>query len=490
VPIHPLLLLARRGGSGAARVQLPSSSRFLYNTPSRSARPSKNVAAKSKEGEEIKQQGSSKDAISASQTSSTKNKDSIDSKTSSPQPSVTFPRAKLTPPTTAPTAGPIKLTDKRGPVRDTPDTMAAKGTDSKEVPVAAKKESTAEGLQTGSSGPSSTSEGQVQGGVHKIAKGASLHPAAVEQDRRATKAAAATASVPLTPDENARSKAIAHGELQSSAVTTDEPGKVAEGIVVHHPPRSSSNAGTSSSQPASSASPRDPSQTASSSSTPLSGSESSRRDFVTSGQEVGSGSNEGEREGSRSQSMSQVPELGRVRPANPPHPFDTHSFIKRLQQANFVAKRVEDDGSLAPGEDPSAGTSLSSSKRHDPAEAIMEATRHLLISRGGRVIDHHISRTEVENQAYLFTAALSELRTELQVRARNDTAALRSMVTLLQREVDGLDQKMREDMAGMKHDIQVDMNNRKGEAKEEQNTLEQEIQDLNNRFTISISDLK
>ena len=193
--------------------------------------------------------------------------------------------------------------------------------------------------------------------------------------------------------------------------------------------------------------------------------------------------------------MTQVTELGSIRPPNPLYPFDTHAFIKRLQKANFVAKRMDsalqgEKGAESSSTSPSAETSLSSIKRHDPAEAIMEATRHLIVSRGKRVIDHHISKTEVDNQAYLFTAALSELRTELQVRARNDAAALRSMVTLLQREVDGLNQKMREDVAGMKHDIQVDMNNRKGEAKEEQNTLEQEIQDLNNRFTISISDLK
>lgn len=34
------------------------------------------------------------------------------------------------------------------------------------------------------------------------------------------------------------------------------------------------------------------------------------------------------------------------------------------------------------------------------------------------------------------------------------------------------------------------MNARKSEAKEEQNKVDQEIQDLNNRFTISVSDLK
>ncbi|PWN90732.1 hypothetical protein FA10DRAFT_229405, partial [Acaromyces ingoldii] len=124
------------------------------------------------------------------------------------------------------------------------------------------------------------------------------------------------------------------------------------------------------------------------------------------------------------------------------------------------------------------------------SESIMELTKNSLVDRGEHVVQYHMNKTEAENQAYLFTAALSELRTEVQVRARNDAAALRSTVTLLQREVDGLSQKMREDVAAMKHDIQVDMNNRKGEAKEEQNTLEQEIQDLNNRFTISISDLK
>ncbi|MCO5585209.1 hypothetical protein L7F22_039141 [Adiantum nelumboides] len=170
------------------------------------------------------------------------------------------------------------------------------------------------------------------------------------------------------------------------------------------------------------------------------------------------------------------------------YPFNTHAFIKRLQEAGFMtAYRVEPKEGTPPNQ---AETALSANKRHDPAEAIMESLHQSLVTRGQEVVDSHMNKTEGENQAYLFTAALAELRTELQVRARNDAAALRSMVTLLQREVDSLNQRMREDVASMKHDIQVDMNNRKSEAKEEQNTLDQEIQDLNNRFTISISDLK
>lgn len=170
------------------------------------------------------------------------------------------------------------------------------------------------------------------------------------------------------------------------------------------------------------------------------------------------------------------------------YPFNTHAFIKRLQEAEFIpANRIDTKAGSSPNQ---SSTALSANKRHDPAEAIMESLHLLLVTRGQEVVDSHMNKTEAENQAYLFTAALAELRTELQVRARNDAAALRSMVTLLQREVDSLNQRMREDVASMKHDIQVDMNNRKSEAKEEQNTLDQEIQDLNNRFTISISDLK
>ncbi len=54
--------------------------------------------------------------------------------------------------------------------------------------------------------------------------------------------------------------------------------------------------------------------------------------------------------------------------------------------------------------------------------------------------------------AYLFAAALSELRTELSVRARNDGLALRSTSSLIRREVDALSQKLKEDIGTLKHE--------------------------------------
>lgn len=214
------------------------------------------------------------------------------------------------------------------------------------------------------------------------------------------------------------------------------------------------------------------------------------------------------------------------------HLFDTRAFVRRLEDAGFLnAERVAEAAAAAQGGEgqgetmerrrevldwlaraQGGETSTASTppppppsqdvgstfeltpqpphRPHDPAEAILDLTSSFLHRSSRHTLSLLLDRVAVENQRYLFTAALSELRTELQVRARNDAAALRSITTLLQREVDGLSQRMKEDMETMKHDIAVDMNNRKGEAKEEQNSLEQEIQDLNNRFTISLSDLK
>lgn len=233
-------------------------------------------------------------------------------------------------------------------------------------------------------------------------------------------------------------------------------------------------------------------------------------------------------------------EATEMRPHSPQldHLFDTRVFVKRLEDAGFLnSERLEEraekdaaqesrerqeevkkwiaEANRKPSKGKSKATTSSTSppvdepvtapeldaqtlaistqprhRPHDPAEAIMNLTISTLRSKGAYVLTTLMDRVHVENQRYLFTAALSELRTELQVRARADAAALRSITTLLQREVDSLNQRMREDIERMKHDIQVDMNNRKGEAKEEQNHLEQEIQDLNNRFTISLSDLK
>ena len=79
----------------------------------------------------------------------------------------------------------------------------------------------------------------------------------------------------------------------------------------------------------------------------------------------------------------------------------------------------------------------------------MQGTKSLLMIEETRAANELVAKGEMENEAYLFRAALDELRTEVQVQARNDALALRSQTGGLQREVDSFNQKLREDM----HDV-------------------------------------
>lgn len=90
----------------------------------------------------------------------------------------------------------------------------------------------------------------------------------------------------------------------------------------------------------------------------------------------------------------------------------------------------------------------------------------------------------------MFKAALSELRTEIQVLRKNDMQMLQTELSLLIREVDILEQRLNEGIATMKNDIQMDMNNRKNETREDQKAMDMKIQEINNKFTIRLGDIR
>lgn len=60
--------------------------------------------------------------------------------------------------------------------------------------------------------------------------------------------------------------------------------------------------------------------------------------------------------------------------------------------------------------------------------------------------------TTSQQQAYLFRAALSELRAELTMNTNNNSAAIRAATAALRREVDQLDVKMKENIGNLKHE--------------------------------------
>ncbi|WRT69709.1 uncharacterized protein IL334_006699 [Kwoniella shivajii] len=145
------------------------------------------------------------------------------------------------------------------------------------------------------------------------------------------------------------------------------------------------------------------------------------------------------------------------------HPFDTHAFVSYLEKNEIT---------------------------RGSARALMEAVREMIIKRGTQTGQNMVGKEDAENAAYLFNAALSELRTELSVQARNDGLALKAAAGAIRREVEGLEQKIKEDVQVLKHDIEMDMNNRKAETRTEMKGFDIYIEEINNKFTISLGDLR
>ncbi|KAJ3824580.1 hypothetical protein EV361DRAFT_800408 [Lentinula raphanica] len=143
-------------------------------------------------------------------------------------------------------------------------------------------------------------------------------------------------------------------------------------------------------------------------------------------------------------------------------PFHTHAFFKELEKT-FPT---------------------------NTARSLMRATRALLVDRIGKVRREGLTHKDLDNQAYLFRAALSELRSEIILNTKNDSAAVQSATTALRREVDKLDVKMKEDIATLNHEVQIELDNRKNEIKDEFTRKDIAIEELLNKSIVSISDLR
>ncbi|KAH7100645.1 hypothetical protein BKA62DRAFT_658317, partial [Auriculariales sp. MPI-PUGE-AT-0066] len=124
------------------------------------------------------------------------------------------------------------------------------------------------------------------------------------------------------------------------------------------------------------------------------------------------------------------------------------------------------------------------------ARLMMKATRALLVYRVDRMNGEMLNRKDQDNQAYLFRAALSELRTEMTMRTRNEFAALQTTTSQLRREADSLEGKMKEDVATLKNDLQMDIDNRKHDSRADLTTFEMAIEDLANKMQIKLSDIR
>ncbi|KAF9055190.1 hypothetical protein BDZ89DRAFT_1152982 [Hymenopellis radicata] len=124
------------------------------------------------------------------------------------------------------------------------------------------------------------------------------------------------------------------------------------------------------------------------------------------------------------------------------------------------------------------------------ARSLMRATRGLLVDRIGRVRREGLQVKDLDNQAYLFRAALSELRQDVTTNIKNDTASIVASTAAMRKEVDKLDVKMKEDVSTLKHEIQMEVDSRKNEVREEFKQQDIQLEEMLSKAIVEISELR
>lgn len=142
------------------------------------------------------------------------------------------------------------------------------------------------------------------------------------------------------------------------------------------------------------------------------------------------------------------------------HHFDTYTLVSQVEAGGFTTKQ---------------------------SITAMKAVRMLLaqnldVARAGLV-----SKSDVENETYLFRAACSELKTEIQNNRKKQEETMRRERTLLQHEVDILNQKLTQELLTLKDDLKGMFDDRKMSVRSEQRAMESKIQELNYKITVMLN---
>ncbi|KAF4507472.1 hypothetical protein G6O67_003964 [Ophiocordyceps sinensis] len=122
--------------------------------------------------------------------------------------------------------------------------------------------------------------------------------------------------------------------------------------------------------------------------------------------------------------------------APPPyvHHFDSYSLVKQLQQGGYTPEQ---------------------------ATTAMKGIRTLLAHNLDGAQQSLVSKSNVENETYLFTAACSELSTEIKNNRRLQDEQMRQQRTLLQNEVEILAQSLTQELLTLNDNVRGMFNDRK-----------------------------
>ncbi|CAK3878114.1 hypotheticalsprotein [Lecanosticta acicola] len=141
------------------------------------------------------------------------------------------------------------------------------------------------------------------------------------------------------------------------------------------------------------------------------------------------------------------------------HHFDTYGLVKRLVEAGW-------------------------SEEH--AITIMKGMRVMLADSLDVAREALVSKSQVENETYLFRAACAELKTEVTARRKSEQEKMRTERGQLQHEVEILNQKLGQESAALKDELKGMFDDRKMAVRNEQRSMESKIQRLNYQITVDL----
>jgi hypothetical protein len=157
------------------------------------------------------------------------------------------------------------------------------------------------------------------------------------------------------------------------------------------------------------------------------------------------------------ESASKAPHLS---PAPYVHHFDTYSLVLDLSKGGYT---------------------------NEQAITIMKAVRTILQGNLDYAKRSLTSKSDVENESYLFKAACSELQQSLLSARNSEVQRQRASRTQLEHEADILSQRLNQELAGMKDEIKGMFNDHKMSTREQQRTIDTSVQELNYKITVSLN---
>ncbi|CAJ2506297.1 Uu.00g004270.m01.CDS01 [Anthostomella pinea] len=142
------------------------------------------------------------------------------------------------------------------------------------------------------------------------------------------------------------------------------------------------------------------------------------------------------------------------------HHFDSYTLVKQLQNDGYTVEQ---------------------------AITVMKGVRALLAQNLDFAQEGLISKSDVDNETYLFRAACSELSAEVHKNRKAADEQSRQQRTHLQHEVDILSQRMSQDIMTLKDDVKGMFNDRRQNVREEQRHMDSSIQQINLKISVTLN---